>query len=127
MTVVISGSPEFRYKTESANTCDTPASVHLLIQRRGDDLTREFYRWWSNPLAILLEEGEHTILVPLTPDQWSSVDGKTGDAAPEEFADALREADRVGMTFGGGCFFGHGVVVSGRDATFALQRFTIDR
>jgi hypothetical protein len=127
MTVAISGSPEFRYKLEHANTCDTPASVRLLIQRRDDDLTKEFHRWWSNPQAILLAEGQHTITVPLTPDQWSSVFGRKGGAAGGEFANALREAERIGMTFGGGCFFGHGVNVSGGEATFTMKDFVVDQ
>jgi hypothetical protein len=125
MTIAISGSPEFRYMLEASNTCDTPASVRFLIQRRGDDLTKEFYRWWSNPSAIILAEGQHTMTVPLTPDQWSSVFGRKGQATKGEFVAALREAERIGITFGGGCFFGHGVNVSGSDATFTMKDFAI--
>ena len=127
ITVEISGSPEFRYKLAPDNTCDTPASVRLLIERQGDDFTEEFYRWWSNPEAIVLRAGQYSIIAPLTSDHWSSVFGKTGDAAPEEFAQALRNIDKIGMTFGGGCFFGHGVNVPGGEATFSLKKFTIVR
>jgi hypothetical protein len=127
MTIEISGSAEFRSKLEPTNICERPASVRLLVERRGDDLTKEFYRWWSNPQAIILATGQHSITVPLTPDQWSSVLGKKGSAAPLEFAEALRGVDKVGMTFGGGCFFGHGVNVSGGEATFTLKDFAIAR
>jgi hypothetical protein len=127
MTVEISGSPEFRYKLRANNTCDAPASVRLLIQRKDDDYTKEFHRWWSNPLAIKLEPGRHSINVPLTPDQWSSVLGKKGNAAPREFAAALNDVEYIGMTFGGGCFFGHGVNVSGDEATFTLKAFAVVR
>ncbi len=127
MTVEISGSPEFRYKLEPANTCDTPASVRLLLQREGDDFTKEFYRWWSNPEAIVLKAGRYSIAVPLRPHQWSSVFGKNGDAAPEEFAQALKNIGKIGMTFGGGCFFGHGVNVSGGEAVFTLKDLMIVR
>jgi hypothetical protein len=125
LEVEIVGAAEFRYRLEAGNTCDAPASVRLLIQRRGDDFTREFYRWWSNPEAIVLAPGRHAITVPLAPDQWSNVLGKKGDAAPEEFRLALVDAGRVGMTFGGGCFFGHGVSVSGGPAILRLTRFEV--
>ena len=127
MTVKIAGSPEFRYKLAPNNTCDTPASVRVLIQRKDDDYTKEFYRWWSNPLAIKLAEGQHSINVPLTPDQWSSVFGKKGGAVPREFAAALKDVENMGLTFGGGCFFGHGVNVSGGEAPFTLKAFAIAR
>ncbi len=127
MTVEITGSPEFRYKLRSNNTCDAPASVRILIQRKDDDYTKEFHRWWSNPQAIRLAAGQHSINVPLTPDQWSSVLGKKGDAAPREFAAALEDVEYIGMTFGGGCFFGHGINVSGGEATFALKAFAVVR
>ncbi len=79
------------------------------------------------PAGDHLATGQHSITVPLTPDQWSSVLGKKGSAAPLEFAEALRGVDKVGMTFGGGCFFGHGVNVSGGEATFTLKDFAIAR
>jgi hypothetical protein len=99
-----------------------------LLWRRGEvAYTKEFYRWWSNPLAIKLAEHQHSINVPLTPDQWSSVFGKKGDAAPSEFATALKDVENIGMTFGGGCFFGHGVNISGGEATFTLKASAIVR
>jgi hypothetical protein len=35
---------------------ESPASVRLFIQRKGDDLTRskEFWRWWSDPVSAPL-------------------------------------------------------------------------
>jgi len=54
--------------------------------------------------------------------------GKSGDddaTALAGFQDALGNLGRVGMTFGGGCFFGHGVNVSGETARFALISYTI--
>ena len=64
----------------------------------------------------------------LTPDQWSSVYGKTGNydaTALAGFRDALANLGHIGMTFGGGCFFGHGVNVSGGTARFVLIGYTI--
>jgi hypothetical protein len=36
------------------------------------------------------------------------------------FAATLASVSQIGMTFGGGCFFGHGVNVSGGTAAFEL-------
>jgi hypothetical protein len=66
--------------------------------------------------------------VPLTPDQWSSVYGKPGNLNATTLAgfhDALTNLGHVGMTFGGGCFAGHGVNVSGGSARFALISYSI--
>ena len=76
---------------------------------------------------ITLAQGEHSIIVPLTPDQWSSVFGKNGYAAKEEFYEALEDLGNIGMTFGGSCFFGHGVNVSGGPTMFILKEFVFLR
>ena len=132
MTFQISttGAPTFQYVMQSDNTCATTATVRLFLQRRNDDLTEEFYRWWSNPTVYDLQAtpGDVTLTVPITADQWSSVYGKFGsqDATTlAGFQDALSNLGHVGMTFGGGCFFGHGVNVSGGTARFALVSYTI--
>jgi hypothetical protein len=39
------------------------------------------------------------------------------------FADPLKRLENIGLTFGGGCFFGDGVNVSGGPARFILTRF----
>ena len=127
LTIEITGSGFFQYQLEPENTCLALASVRLFFQRSRDDYEREFYRWWSNLNSILLIPGEHTIAVPLTPDRWSSVSGTSGNAASEEFFASLENAENIGMTFGGGCFFGHGVNVSGGDAMFTLKKFSITR
>ena len=41
------------------------------------------------------------------------------------FQDALGDLGHVGMTFGGGCFFGHGVNISGGTARFSLISYTV--
>lgn len=112
------GSPFFEYRTEASNTCDRPAAVRLFFQRRGDNLSGqgayEFYRWWSNPIAYQLGAGAVTLTGDLTnPSQWTSVMGKDGSGDNEAaFRAALGDLDDVGFTFGGGCFFGHGVYVT---------------
>jgi hypothetical protein len=78
--VETTGNPIFDWRTNPNNTCDNPASVRLYLQRRGDDMTaaKEFFRWWSNPLAYTLAPGAAELIAPLNPAQWSSVLGKKG-------------------------------------------------
>jgi hypothetical protein len=49
-------------------------------------------------MSVALADGEYTMTVELSPDQW---------------------------TFGGGCFFGHGLNVSGGGARFIMTRFEL--
>lgn len=128
--IVTTGAPVFNYVMESDNTCNTPATVRLFLERKHDDLAEEFYRWWANPVGYELQptSGGVTLTVPLTPDQWSSVYGKFGNynaTTLAGFQDVLTNLGRAGMTFGGGCFFGHGVNVSGGTARFVLISYTI--
>jgi len=123
------GAPIFQYALNPNNTCINPAAVRLFIQRQGDTLEadHEFYRWWSKAAAELTA-GTVTLTVPLMPDQWLSVFGKTGDVDQvtlAAFHDALENVDNIGMTFGGGCFAGHGVNISGGTARFSLTRYRL--
>ena len=134
IAIETTGSPFFEYHTEAANTCDSPAAVRLFFQRRGDDMSGdgafEFYRWWSNPVAYQLGSG----LISLTGDltdasQWTSVFGQSGAGANETaFRAALADLGAVGFTFGGGCFFGHGVYVTpgSGQAIFKASRYVIE-
>jgi hypothetical protein len=123
------GAPIFQYALNPNNTCTNPAAVRLFIQRQGDTLEadHEFYRWWSKAAAELTA-GTVTLTVPLIPDQWLSVFGKTGDVDQvtlAAFHDALQNVGNIGMTFGGGCFAGHGVNISGGTARFSLTRYRL--
>ena len=124
------GAPIFHYRLKPDNTCDVPAHARLYLQQSGDDMTvaKEFYRWWSNPTAYTLEAGSATLDVPFAPDRWTSVFGKRRtDSAQSEagFKQAIANLANVGFTFGGGCFFGHGVNVSGGAARFVATEFSV--
>lgn len=119
------GTPIFDWHTETGNTCEgTPATARPFIMVN-NDFSSEFGRWWSNPAAIALRDGTYTITVPFTPDRWSSVYGKFGTQAPTEFDWSLSHASQIGLTFGGGCFFGHGVFVPSGTARFVLESFQV--
>lgn len=124
---VTGNNPVFDFHTASDNTGLTPATVRLLIETRGDGLLiNPEGRWWSNPISFPLALGAFSITVALTPDQWSDVDGQFGTADPAGFASSLKDCGPLGMTFGGGSFFGHGVYLTAGSANFNLTAFEIN-
>lgn len=117
-TIATVGDPVFQYKLKPDNICDAPAAAALYFQRAGDNMSGagayEFYRWFSTDITIVLTPGAFAIELPLKPTSvWVSVFGRKGDdkdpAVAAGFISALANVDRIGMTFGGGCFKGHGV------------------
>src|SRR5439155_16387434 len=93
------------------NTGIAPATVRPCLLAH-DDWSAEYGRWWSNPIAYELTAGSTTLTVPLTSDAWSDVNGRFGNydaATAAAFNDAITHMTKVGLTFAGGCFFGHGV------------------
>lgn len=99
-----------------------PPTAHVYLEK---DMGGEFGRWWSNPEMIVLKDGSFTLTVPIQPSSWSNVSGKMGTESPNEFADFMRQKPyRMGLTFGGGCAFGHGVRYRNGKATFTLTKFS---
>ena len=116
-------SSVFNFKLEKDNACDgAPASVRAILQRADDDLYGASNRFWSNPASVVLAPGEHTMTVELSLDQWTNVEGERSESG---FAEILKNMGNIGVTFGGGCFFGHGVNVSGGGARFIMTRFEL--
>ena len=120
------GAPIFRWDTEPTNTCPVPAMVRPVFGRwdRGNKNIAFAERWWSkNPYSYTLAAGVATIAVPMDPLFWSGVYGQsaTDDFAAWEYT--RHHAGLVGVTFGGGCFFAHGVGVEGGTAAFVLTRW----
>lgn len=116
-------STVFNFNLEKDNNCDKPpASVRAILQRAGDDLYEANNRFWSNPISVALTNGEYTMMVELSPDQWTNVEGERSTSG---FAETLKGMGNIGVTFGGGCFFGHGLNVSGGGAAFIMTRFEL--
>jgi hypothetical protein len=120
--ILTHGDVRFNYRLEASNTCSSPATVRAFLQRADDDLYAANGRFWSNPMATVLAPGRFTMSIDLRPDQWTNVEGQRDQAG---FEALLRNVGHVGVTFGGGCFFGHGVNVQGGSATFVMNSFTI--
>lgn len=130
--VVASADTVFRYDTNANNTCPGTANTRFYFQRRGDDMSgngvMQYYRWWATNL-LTLAPGPFSIATALEPGNWSSVFGVRGDATPESLAAFnAAKADPIvmGLTFGGGCFAGHGVYISPGSASFAVSRFVVE-
>ena len=116
--------------------CTPVAEFHIFFEQRGDDLTSETGRWWYQPGfrltntpddsydgQLFVADGQpHTITIPLSADQWTSVTGR-GTAA--NFETALMNAGYVGITFGGSDFFGQGVSVERGTVEFKMIDYHI--
>jgi len=129
LQVVTSGPVFFNWMTEPINTCGHPASVRPFFWANGNG-SGEFDRWWSNPVGYDLAAGTATLVIEPTPDKWSSLFGKFGNqdaTARAGFDRATRNVSRLGITFGGGCYFGHGVFVQNGQAKFVLESYRIGR
>jgi hypothetical protein len=133
ISVATTGTPEFVYNLEQGNTCIYPAHVRFLLQEQGDDLSgtngKQYFRWWSTSIAYQLAPGEADLSASLSDlDQWISVLGEKANAsaaAAAGFKQAMANLGNVGFAFGGGCFYGHGVRVSGGNAKFAVTRYAV--
>ena len=105
------------------------ATLSMYFQRHGDSWNGkgryQHYRWFA-PAGTLhrLRPGTHEKTIPLD-GRWTNVQGQTAAANREMFADALREAGRIGFTFGSSSRRGHGVYAT-QPARFTLLDFEID-
>jgi hypothetical protein len=103
-----------------------PATMHLFLWRRGDDLscndTMASYRFWA-PSGVTLKLGDsQTLTSVLDPSVWTNCYGEHDTSG---FAGALENAMGIGFTVGGQNFFGHGIFLSSGTATFKVNSFTV--
>ena len=80
-------------------------------------------------MAYELAPGPANLSVSLTDlSQWTSVFSEKANAsaaATPGFKQATANLGSVGFSFGGGCFYGHGVRVSGGGARFAVKGLAV--
>lgn len=122
---VASANAVFSYQTETFNTCPGEPDWRILVMAHGTNWSDPDARWWSNPLKGILANGAVTVAVPVTPDQWSNVDGQFGSTRVSQFTAAFHDVSHYGLTFGGGCFFGHGVFMQAGTAVGKLHDYRI--
>jgi hypothetical protein len=121
--IVASADAVWNHKTEGGNTCSSPkAAVRFILQKRRDDLASANGRFWSNPGSVVLNKGRYTLSVPLIANHWTNVEGRRSEKG---FSSILGNIGNLGITFGGGCFFGHGVNLERGTAKFRMRIFEI--
>ena len=127
LRIATTGPVLFNSLDQVSSACSIPPSVRPFFWANQNG-SGEYDRWWSNPRAVPLAAGSTTIAVPLSPEAWSSVNGKFGNADSQArfgFDKAILNVTRLGVTFGGGCSFGHGISVQGGGAEFFLIEYAI--
>lgn len=127
LRIATTGPVVFNSLDPVTSSCSIPPSVRPFFWANQNG-NGQYDRWWSNPRAFPLASGRTTFTVPLTPESWSSVNGRFGNADSEArfgFDKAILNVTRLGLTFGGGCSFGHGINVQGGRAEFFLAGYAI--
>lgn len=125
--IATTGPVVFTSLDQVTSSCSIPPSVRPFFWANQNG-NGQYDRWWSNPRAFALASGSTAITVPLSPELWSSVNGRFGNANSEArfgFAKAILNVTRLGLTFGGGCSFGHGINVQNGRARFFLLEYAI--
>lgn len=120
---VESDRPQFRIIDPSDHL---PATVHLFFEIQNDNGADANGRWWATESGYDLGSQDNSTIrfvVPLTPDQWSNVEGQYD---PTSFYNALSNIGWIGMTFGGQSFFGHGVGLRNGDAKYILIDLVVE-
>lgn len=137
LAITSTGAPVFQWKTEAGNNCDSaiqfcaPAAARPYFESsyKGTCASGQISvwcnRWWSANSYYVLTPGLVTLVILLDPAQWSTVNGSTGVQEIAAWNYALQNPTQIGITFGGGYFFGHGVYVTGGTAQFQLQQLSV--
>lgn len=122
----VSGTPVVRYVKAADNNCspnDFPATMSLYLQKAGDNMLDEFGRWWSSQRIALVAGQSFSLDLPTSDPSWGSVYGKTQAAGGVSLPSIVMQA--VGVTFGGGCFAGHGAYANGGFASMQVDLFEV--
>lgn len=85
-------------------------------------------RWWANRWVDMTDRGDFTLRIPLAPENWTDSFGKFPNFSTRRARDWRRTLNRshVGITFGGGLNFGHGVDVTQGRCTVEIDTFRVD-
>jgi hypothetical protein len=123
----VEARPEVRFV--SSEFSDLPGIISIYFQRKSDTWTArgryQFYRWYAPATSVQdLSPGVHEIRVSLNDPAWVSVMGRLSGEHPMEFAQALKNIERVGLVFGSRKARGHGAFATGW-ARFTLLGFEV--
>lgn len=126
-SITTTGTPVFQYYDNTDNTCVTPAAMRLWFYGTGS--SDGDGRWWYDP-PVVLQAGPFNISAVINYDAggWSNVNGipaGTDAASMALFNEARASVAQIGETYGGGCFYGHGVNVAGGTAELKMNTYTV--
>ncbi len=114
----------FFWKTQTDNTCNnTPASVRPMFVAWYQGPFQSSDEWWANQSFPLTPE-TRDLQVPMAPTNWFNMNGWHANIAPstlKAFNFAVANVESYGMSFGGGCFAGHGVSTLGGTARIEVH------
>lgn len=81
----------------------------------------------SGPYRVPLAVGRRTVIFPVVPEAWQTVDGKScaADAAARSMFEKSLTAKTLGLCFGDNHGFAHGVNLKSGSARFHLIEFTL--
>jgi len=126
--ISVTRNPVFHWQTEPGNGGSGPARFHFMVEAQGDGcLCKDYGRWWSVQ-GFELKPGAFDAKIAFVPSQWQSVFGHLASSSSKALAGfkaALAHPAYVGMTFGGGNSFGHGVNVRGGSAAMTVSSFHV--
>jgi hypothetical protein len=111
------------WKTETVNTCNTPAEARPMFVAWYKGQLQATDEWWADDNFVLAPESK-TLQVPLTPEHWTDLYAEHANASASVlngFNFARSNVQAYGMSFGGGCFYGHGVSTIGGSARFEVH------
>lgn len=120
-------SVHFNHQSDASNTgCEySPSALRVHISKGFLYGADEDLRWWYTTGFTLTDTPDVVkFTVPLTPEGWNNVYAHpaTDSYRTPYFLDTLQHANYVGITFGGGCAYSHGVNVSYGTAKFTLLK-----
>src|SRR5262249_12384882 len=128
LTVETTGTPVFHYRGEP-DCPGNPPSVRPFFWAHNDNF-QDGARWWANDAWYELRAGSEpaTMVIPLDPAHFRGVKGEMANESSQtlhKWESALNDISSIGVTFGGGCNFGHGIYVTGGTARFTLRYYEI--
>lgn len=103
-TISATGPVTFNSLDPQSPSCTIPSAVRPFFWSN-DNSNGPYDRWWSNPRAVTLTAGNGSLAVPLKPENWSSVNGRIGNADSDTryaFQRALLNVTRLGITSAAG-------------------------
>lgn len=130
LRLATTGVPVFRLAQGPESCANPPAARAWFASRRWQSTLEprhEWNRFWSVPGFLALGGGgTFTFTAPLTLEDWINVNGHPATEQPEDFYRVLGEVSgRIGLVFGGGCSYGHGLYVSGGTATLTVVDYEV--